>query len=86
MLVRSEASGLLRPIILARLGSTAYPAPHMSAPAHPIGSFCFAELHTPEPELSARFYCSLLNWNLRKISDDYWMFELNGSDVVGMRA
>jgi predicted enzyme related to lactoylglutathione lyase len=57
----------------------------MSAPVHPIGSFCFAELHTPEPELSARFYCSLLSWNLRKISDDYWMFELNGSDVVGMR-
>jgi hypothetical protein len=48
----------------------------MSAPVHPIGSFCFAELHTPEPELSARFYCSLLSWNLRKISDDYWMFEL----------
>jgi len=57
----------------------------MSSPAHAIGSFCFAELHTPEPELSARFYGSLLSWNLREISADYWMFELNGSAVVGMR-
>jgi hypothetical protein len=42
----------------------------------PLAASVFAELHTPEPELSARFYCSLLSWNLRKISDDYWMFEL----------
>src|SRR5262245_1625273 len=57
----------------------------MSAPVHPIGSFCFAELHTPDQERSGRFYCSLLSWNLRQVSKDYWMFELNGNGVVGMR-
>jgi predicted enzyme related to lactoylglutathione lyase len=52
---------------------------------HPVGTFCFAELHTPAPELSARFYGDLLGWSVRQISDQYWMFSSGSSDVVGMR-
>jgi predicted enzyme related to lactoylglutathione lyase len=57
----------------------------MSAPVHPVGSFCFAELYTPNPEQSAGFYCSLLGWNVREVLTDYWVFELNSNCVVGMR-
>ena len=52
---------------------------------HPVGTFCFAELHTPEPEPSARFYRSLLNWTDREICAGYWIFELDGRAVAGMR-
>jgi predicted enzyme related to lactoylglutathione lyase len=53
--------------------------------SHPVGTFCFAELHTPEPESSARFYRSLLNWQAREICAGYWVFELGGQAVSGMR-
>jgi predicted enzyme related to lactoylglutathione lyase len=53
--------------------------------AHPVGTFCFAELQTPEPESSARFYRSLLNWTHREIGPGYWIFELDGLAVSGMR-
>jgi len=52
---------------------------------HPTGTFCFAELHTPEPERSARFYGTLLGWSVRDVADGYWMFHIGGTDVVGMR-
>ena len=52
---------------------------------HPVGTFCFAELQTPAPEVSAGFYCDLLGWSIRQISDRYWMFRSGGSDVVGLR-
>lgn len=52
---------------------------------HPVGTFCFAELHTPAPELSAAFYGDLFGWSPRQISDRYWMFCSGSSDVVGMR-
>jgi predicted enzyme related to lactoylglutathione lyase len=52
---------------------------------HAIGTFCFAELHTPTPERSAGFYGDLFGWSVRQISDRYWMFRRGSSDVVGMR-
>jgi uncharacterized protein len=52
---------------------------------HPVGTFCFAELHAPAPELSAGFYRDLFGWSVRQISDGYWMFCSGTSVVVGMR-
>ena len=52
---------------------------------HPVGTFCFAELLTPEPETSARFYRSLLNWKDRPIRAGYSIFELDGRAVAGLR-
>ena len=52
---------------------------------HSVGTFCFAELHTPEPERSARFYRALLNWTEREVCAGYWIFELDGRAVAGMR-
>jgi uncharacterized protein len=52
---------------------------------HPIGTFCFAELHTPALEGSASFYGDLFGWSVRQISDQYWMFYSGNSLVVGMR-
>jgi predicted enzyme related to lactoylglutathione lyase len=52
---------------------------------HPVGTFCIAELHTPQPESSARFYRALLNWTDREVCDGYWIFELDGRVVAGMR-
>jgi predicted enzyme related to lactoylglutathione lyase len=53
--------------------------------SHPPGTFCFAELHTTDPEASARFYGSLLNWTHREVCPGYWLFELDGRAVLGMR-
>lgn len=57
---------------------------------HPAGFFCFAELHTPDPERMTTFYRELFGWTVRRISDGYWMFvadaaDAGGADVVGMR-
>jgi uncharacterized protein len=52
----------------------------------PPGHFCIAELHTPDPEAAAKFYGPLLGWTLVPKADDYFMFQLNGRDVVGVRA
>ena len=60
----------------------------MATPAivhHPVNTFCFAELHSPTPEPSARFYNDLLGWTVHPILDDYWMFRSQDVDVVGMR-
>jgi predicted enzyme related to lactoylglutathione lyase len=53
--------------------------------SHTLGTFCFPELLTPEPESSASFYGLLLNWHKREISDGYWIFDLDGRTVAGMR-
>jgi uncharacterized protein len=53
--------------------------------AHQLFSFCFAELHTPEPQLASRFYEGLLHWTTRQRSANYWTFELGERTVVGMR-
>jgi len=52
---------------------------------HPVGSFCFAELHTGDPERMVRFYGALFGWTARQLSDTYWMFAAGSTDVVGMR-
>jgi predicted enzyme related to lactoylglutathione lyase len=52
----------------------------------PAGHFCIAELLTPDPEAAARFYGPLLGWTLVPKADDYFMFRLDGRDVVGVRA
>jgi uncharacterized protein len=52
----------------------------------PPGHFCIAELHTPDPEMAARFYGPLLGWTLVPKADDYFMFQRGGRDVAGVRA
>ena len=52
---------------------------------HPAGSFCFAELHTGDPEQMVEFYGALFGWTARQLSDTYWMFAAGSTDVVGMR-
>jgi predicted enzyme related to lactoylglutathione lyase len=52
---------------------------------HSAGSFCFAELHTPELERAAQFYCDLFGWTVCRVSDTYWMFVAGAANVVGMR-
>lgn len=55
------------------------------AAAHPVGTFCFAELHTPDLPATAPFYHSRLGWGIREVSADYSIFELDGRPVTGLR-
>jgi predicted enzyme related to lactoylglutathione lyase len=60
----------------------------MEITAHDHGSFCFAELNTPNAELGKRFYCALLGWGAVDLpinSHHYSLFQLHGSDVAGLR-
>jgi uncharacterized protein len=60
----------------------------MEVTAHDHGSFCFAELNTPDPELGKRFYRSLLGWSavdLPNNSHHYSLFQKHGKDVAAVR-
>ena len=54
---------------------------------HPHGTFCFAELHTPDVDASARFYGDLFGWVPRPVLENpgYFFFQLDGQDVIAMR-
>jgi predicted enzyme related to lactoylglutathione lyase len=54
---------------------------------HPYGTFCFAELHTPDVERSTAFYTELFGWTVVPVPDSpgYFRFQLDGQDVIGMR-
>jgi uncharacterized protein len=50
------------------------------------GSFCFAELHTPDVDGAARFYGGLLGWKtVKDPTDGYARFQKDGQDVAGLR-
>jgi predicted enzyme related to lactoylglutathione lyase len=53
--------------------------------AHQRGSFCFAELHTPDPDRAAAFYGGLLGWTLTDAEGtggDYRLCRLSTGEVV----
>jgi predicted enzyme related to lactoylglutathione lyase len=52
---------------------------------HPLNSFCFAELLTPDPDAAARFYGDLLGWSVRDAGSGYSMFHLDDRDVRSVR-
>ena len=64
---------------------------------HPHGTFCFAELHTPDIDASARFYGDLFGWVAVPVPEStdvggfaarnppYFDFQLDGQNVIGMR-
>jgi predicted enzyme related to lactoylglutathione lyase len=56
--------------------------------SHPPGTFCFAELHTPDLDLAKRFYGELLGWTATDAPDcfgAYTLFRVNGRDVAAGR-
>lgn len=58
----------------------------MDIAIHPPGSFCFAELQTPDVEASTRFYQQLFGWAVASspLTDQYRLFRLEGKDVAGL--
>jgi hypothetical protein len=54
---------------------------------HPYGSFCFAEVQTPDVEGAKRFYGELFGWNAVRVptATDYFIFQLQGKDIIGLR-
>src|SRR5688572_10535128 len=64
---------------------------------HPFATFCYAELHTADVDAAARFYGDLFGWTAVPASTSsdeggsalrdppYFLFQLNGQDVIGMR-
>ena len=54
---------------------------------HPHGSFCFAELHTPQVDLAKRIYHDVFGWDAVDVpaSPGYSLFQLNGNAIVGLR-
>jgi uncharacterized protein len=60
----------------------------MEVTAHDHGSFCFAELNTPDPEPGRHFYESLLGWGVVDLpinSHHYSLFQKQGKDVAALR-
>ena len=59
----------------------------MEVVAHPAGSFCFAELNTPDMELGKRFYGELLGWTVFDVpsaAGGYSLMRLRAQDVAGL--
>jgi hypothetical protein len=52
---------------------------------HPQGTFCFAELHTPDVEAAMRFYGGVFGWEADTVADGYVMCRLQRQDVIAMR-
>jgi predicted enzyme related to lactoylglutathione lyase len=55
---------------------------------HPVGTFCFAELVSPDPESARQFYADLFGWTAEEIpgpSHSYWLFHIEGRLVAGLR-
>jgi predicted enzyme related to lactoylglutathione lyase len=59
----------------------------MKITAHPPGTFCFAELQTPDIEASARFYQQLFGWAVAASPGgaDSLLFRLEDKDVAALR-
>jgi uncharacterized protein len=53
---------------------------------HPTGTFCFAELHTSDPEAARRFYGAVFGWSAVDAagpSGAASLFQVDGQDVAG---
>ena len=53
--------------------------------SHPPGTFCFAELYTPDVARAKRFYSELFGWTVVDRSGMYSIFQKDGQDVVALR-
>jgi predicted enzyme related to lactoylglutathione lyase len=54
---------------------------------HPLHSFCFAELRTPDLAAAKRHYGDLLGWSSVDVpgtSGDYCLFQIANRPVVGL--
>jgi predicted enzyme related to lactoylglutathione lyase len=59
----------------------------MDVMAHSAGTFCFAELTTPDMEAAKRFYGSIFGWTAFDVPGavgNYALFRQNGKDVAGL--
>jgi predicted enzyme related to lactoylglutathione lyase len=52
---------------------------------HPLNTFCFAELYTPDVARAKKFYCDLFGWTVVDRSGMYSIFQKDGQDVVALR-
>jgi uncharacterized protein len=55
---------------------------------HTPGTFCFAELVSPDPPSALQFYGDLFGWTAEEIpsaSHPYWLFQIEGRVVAGLR-
>jgi uncharacterized protein len=55
---------------------------------HTTGTFCFAELVSPNPDSALQFYGDLFGWTTEEVpgpSHPYWLFQIEGQVVAGLR-
>lgn len=52
---------------------------------HPLHTFCFAELYTPDVTSAKAFYGDLFGWTTVERSGMYSIFQKDGQDVVALR-
>jgi predicted enzyme related to lactoylglutathione lyase len=55
---------------------------------HTHGSFCFAELVSPDPASALQFYGDLFGWTAEEVpgpDHPYWLFQIEGRVVAGLR-
>jgi predicted enzyme related to lactoylglutathione lyase len=52
---------------------------------HPLYAFSFADLYTPDPQASSRFYERLLGWTAHPIKDGSSLFRVGDKTIAGMR-
>ena len=55
---------------------------------HTHGSFCFAELVSPDPASALQFYGNLFGWTAEEVPGPYhpyWLFQIEGHVVAGLR-
>lgn len=59
-----------------------------SSVTHTTGTFCFAELVSPDATAATQFYGDLFGWAAEEIPGSphsYWLFHLDGEVVAGLR-
>jgi predicted enzyme related to lactoylglutathione lyase len=57
-------------------------------PTHAHGTFCFAELVSPDAAQARQFYGDLFGWDVEEIprvGGSYWLFQIEGRVVAGLR-
>src|SRR5262245_44718041 len=55
---------------------------------HPTGTFCFAELESPDATSARQFYGDLFGWTAEEVpgpTHPYWLFHIEGHVVAGLR-
>ena len=55
---------------------------------HALGTFCFAELVSPEAAAAKPFYGDLFGWTAEEVpgqTHPYWLFQIEGQTVAGLR-